>query len=310
MEKVLIIKLGFVETIGKGSIFDGVSLGDVFRTTAILHLFKDSEVTWLVSKEASQLLYNNEYIKRTLIYDLTSILQLQSEYFDVVINLEKIPGICAFSDKIPAWKRYGFRFDASTGTAKAYDKADEILANSDDATLRKTSTKPWISMLYEMLGKKWQGEEYILGYKPKTNVEYDIGFNLKTGKKWRNKSWQEKHWQVLEKLLDTKYKISYQESLDDIFGYIDWLNQHRLIVTNDSLGLHLALALKKKVIALFGPTSSKEIEFFNRGLALEPENYKTCMPCYDAECKYELSCINEIEPEKVAKEIDKLLQNG
>lgn len=44
-EKVLIVKLGFTETI------DNVSLGDVFMTTAILHLFKNDNVTGLTTKE-------------------------------------------------------------------------------------------------------------------------------------------------------------------------------------------------------------------------------------------------------------------
>jgi len=308
-QKVLIIKLGFIETIGQGNIFDGVSLGDVFRTTVILHLFKDYEVTWLVSKEAAQLLKDNPFINRILIYDLTSILQLQAEYFDVIVNLEKIPGICAFADKISAWRRYGFRFDVATGTAKAYDKADEVLANSDDPNLRKKTKKPWVQMLYEMLGHKWQGQKYILGYRPKTKVKYDIGFNYKTGSKWKNKAWPEENWQKLEKILTRKgYSITLQKSLNNLCGYIDWLNQSKIIITNDSLGLHLALALGKKVIALFGPTSPTEIEFFNQGKALTPPLRKSCIPCYLPKCKYRLPCINTIPPEKVAKETEKYLK--
>ena len=34
-------------------------------------------------------------------------LQLQHERFDTVINLEKVPGVCALADSISAWRRHG-----------------------------------------------------------------------------------------------------------------------------------------------------------------------------------------------------------
>src|SRR5688500_11299562 len=109
-EKVLIIKLGHSETMNPdiGSI---TSMGDVLRTTVILPHFKDAQVTWLVDEKAYPLLEKNPYIHRILFYDLSSVLQLQSERFDTVINFEKVPGVCALADSVRAWRRYGFRFD-------------------------------------------------------------------------------------------------------------------------------------------------------------------------------------------------------
>ena len=46
------------------------------------------------------------------------------------------------------------------------------------------------------------------------------------------------------------------QHLDDLHGYMDWINTCRVLITNDSLGLYLGIALGKKVIALFGPTPS------------------------------------------------------
>ena len=109
-EKVLIIKLGYSETLD-GEIGKATSLGDVLRSTVLLHLYKNANVTWLVDEKAFQLLKGNPYIHRIIFYDLTSVLQLQSERFDTLINLEKVPGLCAFSDSLKAWRRYGFRFD-------------------------------------------------------------------------------------------------------------------------------------------------------------------------------------------------------
>lgn len=72
MKKVLIIKLGYSETLDR-SLSSTTSLRDVLRSTVILHFFKDSRVSWLVDKKASLLLENNKYIHRILAYGVHSM---------------------------------------------------------------------------------------------------------------------------------------------------------------------------------------------------------------------------------------------
>lgn len=64
--KVLIIKLGYSETLDK-EIGITTSLGDVLRSTVILNYLKGDDVTWLVDEKAYPLLKNNPWIKRILI---------------------------------------------------------------------------------------------------------------------------------------------------------------------------------------------------------------------------------------------------
>ena len=270
MSKVLIIKLGYSETLDK-EISTTTSLGDVLRTTVILNYFKNDNVSWLVDKKAEPLLKNNPCINRILIYNLETVLQLQHERFDTVINLEKVPGICALADSINAWRRFGFRFDEYKGMAQSYDGAERVLSLSLSLDKKRESKKYWQDALVEMIGEKWRGEDYILGYKPKSRAIYDIGFNWATGQKWKNKAWPKGYWQDLEKFLKGRYSTTWQEGLDNLYEYINWINSCRLVITNDSLGMHLALALKKKVIVLFGPSSSKEVCFYNRGKILLPK---------------------------------------
>ena len=192
--KVLIIKLGYSETLDK-EIRTTTSLGDVLRTTVILNFFKSGSVTWLVDEKAYPLLENNPYIRRILIFNLESVLQLQREKFDTVINLEKGPGICAFSDSINAWRRFGFRFDVTEGVAQAYDGAEKVLSFCLDLEKKKSNLKYWQDALASMVERKWiEKEEYILGYKPHSSIQYDIGFNWAVGDKWPNKTWPKKHW--------------------------------------------------------------------------------------------------------------------
>lgn len=53
-----------------------------------------------------------------------------------------------------------------------------------------------------------------------------------------------------------------------------WISSCDYIVTHDSLGLHLALAMKKPFIALFGPTSSHEIDLYNLGVSVSTNELK------------------------------------
>lgn len=78
-------------------------------------------------------------------------------------------------------------------------------------------------------------------------------------------------------------------------------------MTNDSLGLHIALALKKKVVALFGPTSGRDTHMFGCGVKIFSPRRLKCMPCYSISCKRRRKCMDYITPEAVAEKVSKLL---
>ncbi len=307
-EKVLIIKLGYSETLD-GEIGKVTSLGDVLRSTVLLHLYKEAHVTWLIDEISFPLLKGNPYIHRILSYDITSVLQLQSERFDTIINLEKVPGLCAFSDSLKAWRRYGFRFDPENGVALAYDGSQHALEICMDSKYKKTTKKYWEEVLFEMVGAKWQGEVCILGYMPKAPIMYDIGFNYDVGKKWPNKAWPMGCWKALEKFIGNKYTISWQQGLKDIEDYFEWINSCRIIITNDSLGLHISNALNKKTIALFGPTLASEI-YIQNGTKLSPQANYDCIPCSSPRCIQGKSCMNYIEPKMVYDVMESIMENG
>lgn len=304
--KVLIIKLGYSEVLDSGTELVP-SLGDVLRSTVILHAYKDAHVSWLVDEKAAPLLRDNPYIHRIFTYDLTSILQLRSERFDTVVNLEKVPGICAFSDSLTAWRRYGFRFDPNTGNPMAYDGSQHVIDISLDRVAKRRNKKYWEEIIFEMIGLKWKKEKLILGYKPRGRVLYDVGFNHAVGKKWPTKAWPMDYWKKLEGMLKDKYTVSWQKGLKHIEEYIEWINSCRMLVTNDSLGLHIAEALGKKIVALFGPTVESEI-FVRTGIKLLPDSDYDCIPCLESRCFQKVPCMNLITPERVYESILSILE--
>jgi len=307
-ERVLIIKLGYSETL-VGEISRKTSLGDVLRSTVLLPLFRDAHVTWLVDEKAAALLKGNRYIDRIMPYDLTTVLQLRAERFDTIINLEKVGGICALADSLNAWRRYGFRFDPEAGAAEAYDGSQHALEICKNHGDKRSNARCWEEVLFDMVGEKWKGEMPTLGYRPSSKEVNDIGFNNHVGEKWPIKAWPAEFWGELEEMLDRKYTLSWQQGLSSIEEYIEWINSCRLIVTNDSLGLHIAHALGKRIVSLFGPTVASEV-YVKNGVKLLPEKTFDCLPCLSTTCTEQKPCMYWIRPRTVYENVEKLLRES
>jgi heptosyltransferase-2 len=78
-----------------------------------------------------------------------------------------------------------------------------------------------------------------------------------------------------------------------------------VIITGDSFGMHVAIGLKKYVIAWFGLSCWSEIDLYDRGIKLIPEGLE-CAPCWKKECPFNLECISMIDLNRIVDEIKKL----
>ena len=308
--KILIIKLGYSETLDP-EIGKVPSLGDVLRTTPLLWAVKekypDAHVTWLVSEHAEPLLHRNPLIDRLLVWDSFVPFQVMKEKFDILINLEKIPGVCALSDMIDAWVKYGFRFDSLSGSYHAYEKGLDFISYIEGKHSDKGKGY-WQQVLIEMIGVAWKGQEYSIGYKPSTSEMYDIGLNFEVGSKWPVKGMPMELWQELEQQLKALgYTVSWQEGRKNLFEYMDWINACRLLISNDSLGLHLAFGFHKKVIGLFGPTDSSEVFFYTGGKLFRSPCKCLEMPCFDIKCRTGLLCMSHFNLHEITASASEIL---
>jgi heptosyltransferase-2 len=71
-----------------------------------------------------------------------------------------------------------------------------------------------------------------------------------------------------------------------------------IVITGDSFGMHMAIALKKFVIAWFGLSCWSEIELYGRGEKLYHKDL-FCSPCWKRVCPYNLECIQMIDLERI-----------
>lgn len=306
--KVLIIKMGYSETLDQ-EIGKVPSLGDVLRTTPILwgirEKFPECHVTWLTSEQSEPLLRGNGLIDRILVWDEFVPFQLMREKFDVLVNLEKVPGVAALADMIDAWTRYGFRFDSMEGTYHCYERGMSFISYINDKKGGKKAGELWQKMLIEMLGVEWKSQEYILGYRPGNEECFDVGLNYMAGSKWPTKMMSKQKWDLLANLLEQQgYTVSFQQGLQDLHEYIDWINSCKTIISQDSLGVHLALALNKNLVGLYGPTDPTEIFLYRRGRHIVADAKCPHMPCYSDHCISGMNCMECIEIDSVCEAVN------
>ncbi len=70
-----------------------------------------------------------------------------------------------------------------------------------------------------------------------------------------------------------------------------------VVVTGDSLGLHMALGFQKSVVAWFGPTCSHEIDLYG-GEAVTTK--ASCAPCWKRACEKSVMCYDQVDFSKIA----------
>ncbi|MCU0242146.1 MAG: lipopolysaccharide heptosyltransferase II, partial [Vicinamibacteria bacterium] len=89
--------------------------------------------------------------------------------------------------------------------------------------------------------------------------------------------------------------LSGETSLHELIGV---LNRARLLVTNDSGPMHLAAALGRAVVAIFGPTDPSETAPVGARARIVRETAE-CAPCRHRECPTDHRCMERVTGERV-----------
>jgi heptosyltransferase-2 len=85
-------------------------------------------------------------------------------------------------------------------------------------------------------------------------------------------------------------------------GFIEKCN---LIISGDTLAMHIGIALRKKIIAIFTSTCPQEIDLYERGEKIITKF--ECAPCYKKECFKKPNCIDAIDVEEIYRGVLKNL---
>lgn len=162
-----------------------------------------------------------------------------------------------------------------------------------------------------------------------------IGLNTGSGRVFRTKQWLEEYFIDLAKNLKKKMKarvlllggededarnqrlasklkgIAYYPGCGfSIRQFAGVIEQCDLLVTGDTLAMHLALAVGTKTITFFGSTCEQEVDLYGLGRKLVGK--PACAPCYKNECDQPdfMKCMKDIEPLTVLRAAGEVLGQG
>jgi heptosyltransferase II len=76
-----------------------------------------------------------------------------------------------------------------------------------------------------------------------------------------------------------------------------------VVITGDSLGMHMAIAQKKWTVAWFGPTCAQEIDLYDRGVKIHTK--ATCSPCWKRACDKNPMCYDLVDPQEILAGVEK-----
>ncbi len=217
------------------------------------------------------------------------------------------------------------------------------LGLSDELKFKK-NRKTYPEIVFEMAELVYQNDEYILNISD-SDARYAqdllnklelcpnrviIGLDTGAGSRFVNKAWTEEGFVELIRLIRANLDVEIlllggpQERQRNIriarqalglahnvgcdhsfrqFAAIE--SKCCLIVSGDTAALHIAVALGKLVVALFGSTCDQEIELYGRGVKVASS--MECRPCYKNSCDKDVNCMNSITAAEVFKSIEGIM---
>jgi heptosyltransferase-2 len=300
-----------------------------------------STIYWITLKNAYGLLQNNPYIDKVFPFDFESILILNEMEFDIIMNVDKSTRSGALTMQLKAKEKLGFGINSNGQIIPLNKGAEyNYQLGMDDHLKFKINQRTGEDYLAETFNLDYKRDDYVFNfseqelnfieeYKTKMGIKDNdeiIGFNTGCSLLFPNKKMTiEQHVALIDKFLSfNRFKILLLGGPEDeernkiISEYFPgriintptndgvrkgacYENIPQLIITGDSFGMHLAIALKKYVIAWFGLSCWTEIDLFDRGVKLYPEGL-FCAPCWKKVCPFNLECIQMIDLERIVKE--------
>jgi len=332
-KKILIIKLAAM-----GDVLRTTSI-----LTGLGRKYPNPHISWLVNAEASAVLENNPEIERIFIYNLDSVLRLQVEKFDLLLSLDKAISALSLARLIHAEEKKGFGLHDDGYLYPLNKESEYAFRLGIDDELKfRQNKRTYQELIYEMAGLEYKNDEYILHLSDNSLAfgkcfrerikakkgDLIIGLNTGSGDVFATKKWTAEGFAKLARMLKNKLSAKVillggpneiecnrqiksrlkeividsgcRNSLKEFAGIIDCCD---IVVSADTLAMQLAIALKKKVVAIFGSTCHQEVDLFGRGKKIVSS--ASCAPCYRRNCD-DMKCMRSISADDVFTAVRRL----
>ena len=328
-KNILILKFGALGDVVRSSFF-----------AESLYKEKNANIYWFTSEAAITLIAHNPFIKKissdikdfyNIDFDILYNLEDELNFSELVHNLKykKIIGAYISSDKLTYTSECSEWFDMGIISSFGKQKADALKKINTRSHSQIFSdifkvTKPIPKIYYNKIGEnsiknnalrilinpfagdRWKSKELNLNELYKlirmlnenflNDNELEIGL-LGAGRD------RIKNLQIQKDLTTEGFSVEVYNTDSELNDLIHTIEKHcDILITTDSLALHIGNGLGKKIIAFFAPTSAAEIDLFYGGSKI--------ISTLDDYCNYSKDCDNsDITALKIFK-ATKNLQSG
>ena len=310
----------------------------------------DSEIFWWIESTLAALLEGDPDLAGVVLFErarwarpvhwpemLRSIRWLREQQFDLVIDLQCLARSGAF-----AWLANGkFLIGLDEPREGARGFYDVIVRRSSSTThavdwyleVPRALQVPvhwdfdWLPTRTDVaaaINRKWRTEA----------VRWVV---LQPGARWANKRWPVEYYaELVRKLAPTQPDLRFAvlgggadrelgtaiaqaapSQCVDLTGkvslpeMVEWIRLSDLVVANDTGPMHVAAALRKPLVAIFGPTEPRRTGPYGQLHNVVQTNLP-CVPCLDSHCSFALplECLNRIGPELVFRRVRQQLDRN
>lgn len=302
-------------------------------------------ITWITRRESQPLLERNPYIVEILTYGEDALLQLSARSFDRVINLDASKVSAALSSIANAPRKDGFTLDQKGWVKPSNEAALTWLQMGLFDDLKRQGTRTYQDMMADIIGVAGRPHRYILELSDEERRQGRVhlqrlgidlavpivGLNTGAGRRWELKQWHEEGYLELVERIATSHSVQFvllggpeererhgrllaRSTVPLIDAGCDNPVRHfasivgacHVVVTGDTLAMHLALALRRRAVVLFGPTSAPEIELYGLGEKVVPQ--MDCLGCYKSRCNFVPNCMDMISVNMVSEAVERQLR--
>ena len=298
---------------------------------SLIKAYPAAHVTWLTKANAVDLFVNNPMVHEVWwMEDPQIVAKLLSVEFDLVVHPDANPSSAKYASMVRAKIFKGFRCESNGRVCPVDGPSEEWFELGAFDDLKKKNTKTYQQIIHDIAGIPYDRSEIVLrlsseelAFAGSFRARYKlggfrnvIGLNTGAGGRWTYKKWTLDGYRGLVKEL-----INRESTAVLLFGGPEETERNRalssmspkvidtgtnnslrqffalmslpsVVVTGDTMALHVATALKKPTICLFGPTSANEIEDYGRVVKIQPA--LDCLVCYKMDCDFQPNCMDSI----------------
>ena len=295
-----------------------------------------SEITWITREVSLPLFENNQLVDRVLAYESTeAMLYCGVEEYDLAISLDTSKDSAVLATHVNAKEKLGFGLDSQGHILPFNTEAVEWLEMGAFDQRKKANKRSYQDLMLEICRLRPSRKNIVLSLSDR-ELEFAadfskrngldkastiIGMNTGASPRWQFKQWTlegfeslirtvlaRTNWTILLyggphevernrhlSSIDPKRIINTgtDNSLRQFFALVTLSN---VFLTGDTLALHVATALGKKVVAYFGPTSAAEIDAYEKQV-VKVQADLDCLVCYKTRCDFNPNCMNSLTSE-------------